>query len=223
MLGDEIGWGPVDVGNLSRTVRSQQELATICILPETVHVKRTYTCLAIETSSKEMDETPVSFLAIFKFYPDLEELTISRMTLGVSPLGFLRIEELTSALAQNKTLKTLTFLNCGVDEKGATDLANSLRQNTTLETLKLEINQIGDLGAQKLAEALNTNTTLQHLSLFGDKQITDVGTGCLGAAAFSSSTLKSLDFAGIKTEKTPSQQAQFAAVLGKKGITVKFN
>jgi Ran GTPase-activating protein (RanGAP) involved in mRNA processing and transport len=172
-----------------------------------------------------MDRVPISFTNIFQAYPDLTELTIRKMTLGVTDLGYSRIEDLASVLAQNTTLTKLSLLSCGVDDISVQRLVNSLATNTNLEEIKLEVNKITDVGAQAMGELLKINKTLKTLSLMGNQAMTDAGISAVAQVLYDlpNPTLESLDVMGIPTQKTLQQQANLAAHLKLKNVTIKFN
>jgi len=89
----------------------------------------------------------------------------------------------TDALAENRTLKTLSLYNNQIGKKGAKLLADALAANSTLEQLFLEGNQVGDEGAKSLAQAVMTNTGLEVLILRGN------GIGDAGASDLATSFL----------------------------------
>lgn len=221
-IGDEIGWGPVNLGVTSKSARSVQDLQTICEHKKYSNVKETVGTLWIQVSSGEMDQVPVSFKSIFQTYPDLTELYVKKMTLGYKPLGDSRIKDLASNLPAS--LKKLSLLHCNVSDEGATLLANFLHNNSTLTELALELNGIGDTGTQELAKLLTVNKTIKVLKLMGNK-MTDKGAFSLVRPLYEpTNTLKELDIAANKgiVGLTGAKANEIAGVLKAKGVIVSF-
>lgn len=71
----------------------------------------------------------------------------------------------TSALAQNRTLRTLNLYNNKIGCQGAKCLAAALQVNSSLQQLHLGGNHIGDKGAHFLADALVVNKGLSKIWL----------------------------------------------------------
>lgn len=214
----------MDFGPHSHFIWTKAELENICN-PQVLPQGNIYGELSIQMQSREMDEVPVSFTNIFKAYPELTMLSITKMTLGCNEdRGAPRIADLSSALRANTTLKSLRLLNCNVDDKGATLLANALQGHPTLKELHLSINKIGDAGAAELGELIKVNHSLKVLKLMGN-EMSDTGAFALVKPLYeSTNTLQLLDIIGNKkiVALTREEANQIAANLKKKNVVVEF-
>ena len=78
------------------------------------------------------------------------------------------MQAITSALVQNRRLRTLV-LDCNrLGSGGASHVAHTLAHSTTLRSLSLYNNDIGAVGAQHLAHGLAANASLVALESAGD-------------------------------------------------------
>ena len=88
-----------------------------------------------------------------------------------SAVSFGELELLSVVLSSNCTLKHLVLAHCGIDGKGAEQLASGLEENKTLVKVDLSGNNIDTNGAVALALMLEANSFLEKLYLFKNRQI----------------------------------------------------
>ena len=75
-------------------------------------------------------------------------------------------KDLFVALAQNRRVKSLSLVNCNIDNEGAGELIKTLGANTTITYVNLEDNQItSNVGLDFMSVLKGYNETLQYLEL----------------------------------------------------------
>jgi hypothetical protein len=181
-IGEELGWTKNSQGvwqapeDFSLPLMSLPVIKTKEDLEKVLqphHPGTMYKSIRIETSSREMDQVAVPFAKVFNTYPYLEELQMSRRTMGTFPIGKERMDDLASALKTSGiNLKKLQISDSAVDDEGAEKLADYLKTNPPLRELNLWANEITDKGAIALGEAFKFNTNLRMFSLMLNKKIT---------------------------------------------------
>jgi hypothetical protein len=105
-------------------------------------------------------------------------------------------DKLLRALADNKHITSLKFVECGITDEYVFDKITTLlmgnkKNKSNITLIDLSYNEISDAGAAHLAEVLKCNSTLQSLDLSGNK-IHDEGAEQLAEALEHNNTLKSL-------------------------------
>lgn len=76
-------------------------------------------------------------------------------------------------------IKTLSLIDCAVDDEACVKIAAAVGLNKSLERLDLSNNNIHDNGCEILADGLTANTGLKHLLLSDNKRIGKKGYGAL--------------------------------------------
>lgn len=77
-------------------------------------------------------------------------------------------------------IKTLSLIDCAVDDEACVKIAAAVGLNKSLERLDLSNNNIHDNGCEILADGLTANTGLKHLLLSDNKRIGKKGYGTFG-------------------------------------------
>ncbi len=113
--------------------------------------------------------------------------------LTLSPLGDSPVPAFCEMLERNKTLETLRFRVCHMNEPYVASIAEGLVHNTTLKELVLDDCDVSDTGVKSLADMFANNTTLETLGISSYyHRISAEGVGHLAEALKGNSTLRVL-------------------------------
>jgi Ran GTPase-activating protein (RanGAP) involved in mRNA processing and transport len=109
-------------------------------------------------------------------------------------LGDQGVASIVDAILENEAsaVSTLDVGDCGLSDKGATQIARLLESNNTVTDLNISANNITRKGWQAISEALEKNTKLRALSL-DYNQITDEDLSVLADGFRRCTSLRSVD------------------------------
>ncbi len=120
----------------------------------------------------------LQFFTIEQYGSKLSTSHIEQLTLSRVGMNDINLNILLEAIKTNSVLKGLYLKNNKITDSGTYEIATILRHDglPNLCGLSLANNQIGDRGALALAEMLEYRPfTPFHLSLEGNKEVTDIG------------------------------------------------
>ena len=101
-------------------------------------------------------------------------VTLTHLYLVHTSMGNDGADLLAQALLRNKTLTTLTCVDCQWTEQGAVHLSRALPRHTQLSRLDLRHNRIGTPGALALLHAITEETPRLHTLYLGRNHIGDL-------------------------------------------------
>lgn len=144
---------------------------------------------SVSLNSRKLDDAAAKGIAHLLRTTD----TLRDLKLGgwetVDPEHFTLVAD---ALNENKTLESVTFSYCYINDEGCGLVASALRENTSIKRLTICRGEFGDGGAQSLAEVLKTDACIEDLDLSGN-DIGSMGAGALAEAIAANHTLKNLN------------------------------